>query len=109
MIMPPHRNPFSIRRVSSVKAKLNREYSRLRVKFLAEKVWCEACILYGVPRMRATQVHHSRGRGRNLQNDVRYFKALCGRCHILIHQDIPLARQLGLICEKGKWMVQEPL
>lgn len=106
---PPHRNPFSIRRVSSVKAKLNREYKRLREKFLTERPWCEACTLYGVSKQRSVDVHHQRGRSRKLQNDERFWRAVCKRCHLLIHQDIPLARQLGLICEKGKWMVQDPL
>lgn len=102
------RKPF-LRRVSSVKAKLNREYKTLRDKFLAENPWCQACRLYGFVRCPSGEIHHLRGRTRKLQNDVRFWRALCRRCHVLVNQDPALARHLGLLCELGKWMVSEPL
>lgn len=103
MTMPPHRNPFSIRRVSSVKAKLNREYTKLREKFLAERPWCEACVRRGLIKTPATQIHHSRGRNRKLQNETRFWFALCERCHHWVHNEQNEARHLGLLCQRGLW------
>jgi hypothetical protein len=92
-----------IRSVSKVKARLNREYTKLRKQFLADNPMCQACPKRGIVAAPAVHTHHLRGRSRKLQNDTRHWLAVCDRCHHFIH-NFPLeARELGLLCQPGQW------
>lgn len=72
-------------------------YYRKRKLFLASRPYCEACFLLGhTQRMRSTEVHHSAGRGVNLNNESTWF-AVDRMCHEWIHQNPNEARKKGLL------------
>ena len=58
---------------------------------------------------KATDLHHSRGRIGALLLDERFWKPLCRRHHDTVQLAPELARQYGLLCERGKWNVPERL
>jgi hypothetical protein len=86
-----------MRRCSKKLTKELRTYYRLRGLFLANHPRCEACETLGHPdRMAATEVHHTRGRGKYL-NDVSTWLAVDSLCHAEIHQSPNEARKKGLL------------
>ncbi len=59
---------------------------------------CEACNNGPkVPQRWTDDIHHKRGRIGLLLFDVRYFMAVCRRCHDFIHQHPKEAKALGLL------------
>lgn len=80
------------------------EYKKLRKWFLVEHNYCEWGLRQTPPQhIRATQIHHSRGRQGRLLNDTRFWFAVSEKGHNWIHANIDAARNLGLFCEKGQW------
>jgi hypothetical protein len=69
-----------IARRSKKLAKKEREYSEIRKLFLDENPKCSVC--QGV----ATEIHHKKGRGKYLLI-VKYFLAVCWRCHKEIEEN----------------------
>lgn len=94
-----------VRRVSKSRAKELARYSILRGAFLWRFSLCQACSVYYpacVP-FYAVEIHHRRGRSGKLLNATEYWLAVCNHCHARIHRHPAEARELGLLCEKGKW------
>src|SRR5947207_1738497 len=81
-----------------------RAYIKAKARFLAQNPWC-AWGLAQVPpkRIRASAVHHVRGRAGALLLDERFWLAVSQRGHRWIHDQPEAARELGLLCEAGKW------
>lgn len=65
---------------------------------------CMACYLIFERAPKPTRdVHHSRGRLGPLLLDETFWIPVCGECHDYIHNNIAVARALGLICAAGQW------
>ena len=77
-----------------------RRYLEQRIDFLAKHSFCKNC-----HTRRATEVHHVRGRAASLLLDERGWIALCSGCHRMAHWNISVAREAGLICQRGLWGV----
>lgn len=75
------------------------EYAKLKPAWRQAHKWCE---YPGCSQASDVSPHHLRGRGR-LLCDMRFWKALCREHHRFVHDNIEEARQLGLLCERGKW------
>lgn len=84
---------MSIRKVSKKLAGDLRIYNILRKDYLLDHPTCEASISRGCT-YRSTEIHHKRGRGKNL-NNVDTFLACCRPCHDWIGAHPHAARQLG--------------
>lgn len=82
-----------IKPVSTKKAKLDTEYSKLRDKFLEDNPVCqgnfEGCTI------RSTDVHHSMGRLKYYL-DVETYVALCRNCHTHVETHPEEAKQMNL-------------
>jgi hypothetical protein len=65
----------------------NESYRKVRKEFLEEKDYaCEVCGMY------ATDIHHKKGRGKNLCKKES-FMAVCRKCHTYIHDNPAWARE----------------
>lgn len=62
-------------------------YRIVRDKYMAENENCEICF---AP---ANDLHHKKGRGKNL-SEVKYFMAVCRKCHNYIHDNPKKSREL---------------
>jgi hypothetical protein len=78
-----------IRKVSKKRAKDNKVYSELRKAFLNENPLCEVCCRL------ATDVHHTKGRGKKDFLDTATWKRLCRECHIMIETHPEWAKEMG--------------
>lgn len=74
-----------------------REYATLRKRFLHDRPRCERC------GKKATDIHHKRGRVGRLLCMTEYWASTCRGCHQWIGENPNEARELGLLCELGKW------
>ena len=74
-------------------AKINREYSKLRIEFLIDKPNCMAS-LPGCT-LRAAEIHHKKGRGK-YHNDITTWLSVCRICHNWIELNPIDAQELGL-------------
>lgn len=108
---PLRRASKPMRRVSKRRAGENREYSIVRMRYLMEHPWCEACKKVR-PIMSAafgpgasTEIHHFRGKLHRLLNDSRFFLAVCRECHDFIHDNGYAARRLGLLAPISEFNV----
>lgn len=98
--IPQRRRP---RRISPPRARQLKQYKDLRSAFLSEHKKCE----HPCCSKPATDVHHTRGRAGKMLLLVQYWKALCRRHHDWVGMNPEAARQIGLLCEKGKWLCDE--
>lgn len=90
-----------LRRVSKQKQKQNREYGKLREKFMAENPGCKVCEGEGEPNpRRAVDVHHVSGRG-SKTNDVSTWLPVCRQCHDDIHFGATRGRGSSWARERG--------
>ena len=69
-----------------------RVYTQLRKKFLKQNPMCEAGA-FGCTK-RATQIHHTKKRGKNYLN-VETWMPTCAHCHRWIEDHKDQARELG--------------
>lgn len=83
-----------MRKLSKKRAKENRQYLKLREKFLADNPICQIKVP-GICRHEATTVHHSMGRMGLLLIDVRYFKGACLPCHCYVEEHPAEAKEKG--------------
>jgi hypothetical protein len=73
--------------------------------FILRKIWikahpyCEMVTENGTPccLKRTAHIHHKKGRGGSLLCDERYFMALCAEHHRFVHDNMKLARKMGLV------------
>lgn len=81
-----------MRNRSVKRAKQEREYSKLRDKFLQDNPVCM------FPECQSEQVtlHHSKGRIGNLLTDVSTFRSLCFKHHQYIELNPDIAKEWGL-------------
>ena len=86
-----------IRSVSKLQARRLRLYAVIRKRYLVEHPLCERCKGW------ATDLHHSGGRAGELLFATQFYKSLCRSCHQWVGDHPNQARELGLICEAGKW------
>lgn len=77
-----------IRRRSPKRAKQEREYKKLRDKWIEGKE-CERC------GGEATEVHHAKGRLGALLTDTEHFVALCRACHSWVESHPAESKRLG--------------
>jgi hypothetical protein len=75
----PVKKQTSIKSLSVNREKQNKEYLRLRDKFLKEHPICQ--MQKKCKAAPATQIHHQKGRIGELLTDVSYFMACCQDCH----------------------------
>ena len=80
---------------SSKRSAQEREYMKLRNKFLVSHPLCQAKIS-GVCTIHSTDVHHMKGRIANLLTDEKYFLSVCRSCHNWIELNPAIAKELGL-------------
>jgi hypothetical protein len=74
-----------------------REYATLRKQFLHARPRCERC------KKKSTDIHHKRGRVGRLLCMSEHWASVCRSCHNWIGENPKEARELGLLCELGKW------
>lgn len=79
-----------LRRVSAKRSREMREYSALRVEFLAAHPKCQMC-----GTRIATDIHHKAGRTGTNYLDTATWAALCRRDHEWVHLNPRLARAQG--------------
>ena len=69
----------------------NESYRKVRKEFIEENDYaCEVCGMY------ATDIHHKKGRGKNLCKKESFMVA-CRRCHLTIHANVKWATENGYI------------
>lgn len=92
-----------------------RTYSKLRKEYLADNPMCEVGLKTGwgcgicftaegdcrMQTQPSEEIHHTRGRGRNL-NNVSTFLAVCKNCHRRLHHQPQWARLYGWLAPVGK-------
>lgn len=82
-------------------------YNAIVPLFLAAHPMCDGCS-EGC-KLRASQIHHRRGRSGLLLLDVRYWSGVCGPCHYWIGNNMEQARTLGLLAAPGDWNKQDEI
>ena len=85
----------AIKKVSDKTKAKNLIYKELREKFLSENPMCQV-----FPHLRATDVHHTKFRGKNYL-DVSTFMAVSREAHIKIHKESKWALSMGYIESKN--------
>lgn len=89
-----HKPRKRLPRATPKRAKMNREYGKLRAAYLT-RLTCEANIK-PICTGRMTEIHHAQGRGINL-NNLNTWVGVCRECHRYIHANPSKARSLGLL------------
>lgn len=80
-----------IKPLSDKRAKLEREYQKVRKEFLEVNRYCEIC------GNSANDIHHKGRRLGKLLVKVELFMAVCRNCHIIIHNNEKEAKQKGYL------------
>lgn len=88
---PLKRSVKSIRSISTRLAKLRRLYNQRVALFLAKHKWCAV-----FPKLRSTQVHHKKGRGRYLLDESTWLPTST-RGHDRIHRNPKWALENGFM------------
>lgn len=83
-----------MRNMSLKRAKQNREYLKLREKYLNENPTCE--INVDGCTIDATEIHHAKGRIGYLLTEIEFFKATCRKCHIWAELHPKEAKEKGV-------------
>lgn len=82
-----------VKKRSAKRQRAAKEYTKLRKAYLT-RLACEAKLPVCTGRM--VEIHHSQGRGINL-NNVNSWVGVCRPCHDWIHAHPSDARKLGLL------------
>lgn len=102
----PLKRKARLKPVSDRRAKENAVYRKVRKEYLAAHPYCEICLaehrieclkkaeVHGVNR--ATEIHHRKGRGKYL-NDVKFFLAVCRKCHNAVGDNPKWAESRGYL------------
>lgn len=93
-----------INRVSKKRRRDLAVYTQQRKWFLAANPFC-AWGLAQEPQqhLRSEEVHHVRGRAGRLYLNEKFWMAVSHVGHQAIHERPELARQQGLLCQRGEW------
>ena len=83
---------YRIKSISDKKLAELKEYRVVRDGYLATNKVCE----HPECKNLSEDLHHAKGRVGSLLTDVRYFKALCRRCHRWVEENPEQAKSLGL-------------
>jgi len=86
-----------MKRISDRRREQLKAYTKVRDEFMAAHPTCHHC------GKKSQDPHHLRGRIGSLLTDTRYLIALCRKCHDFVGANPAKARELGLLCEYGKW------
>jgi hypothetical protein len=88
-----------LRRVSKKRAEELKIYYSLADYVLSQRPYCEFPSSTGAATCMnpATQIHHMRGRAGPLLCDVRFWLAVCDKCHKYIHEHGKEARKRGVL------------
>ena len=78
-------------------------YRKAKAEYLKSHPICEGRPHHDWKRVKATDLHHTRGRAGDLLWDTRHFKALCRECHDWVQSHPIQAREIGLLCPLGLW------
>ena len=94
-----------IRRVSTKRAKELAQYRKIKARLFKLNPSCQACLnVFPADNIRpATDIHHTHGKVGKLLCYEPLFKLVCRSCHRWITNHTEMARELGLVCEKGQW------
>jgi hypothetical protein len=84
-VKQPKKQKKHIKRVSTKRAKQEREYRKLRVQFLTDNPVCQIGVKGCTHE--STDVHHMAGKENELLIEVAYFKACCRNCHDYAHDN----------------------
>jgi len=66
-----------------------------RERMLKARPWCELC------SVKATEVHHRRGREGDLIRDERFLMCVCSACHRHIHANPAWAYERGYLLKRN--------
>jgi hypothetical protein len=69
-----------------------KEYRVVRDRYLADNKVCE----HPDCKNPSEDLHHAKGRVGKLLTDVRYFKALCRKCHRWVEENPEQSKEIGL-------------
>lgn len=97
---PPIKEIKTIPKTSDKRKELEKEYLKLKKQMMAESNKCEAK-LSGCTKV-AVDMHHMKGRGKNLTANRENLIRVCRSCHQLITENSLLAFELGLSKSKHK-------
>jgi hypothetical protein len=81
-----------IKSVSTKKLSELKEYRVVRDRYLADNKVCQ----HPDCKNLSEDLHHAKGRVGSLLTDVRFFKALCRKCHRWVEDNPDQAKALGL-------------
>lgn len=87
-------NKKPIPQVSKKEQGRKREYKKGRDKYLLEHPVCEMRL--DNCKIKATQVHHKKGRVGKLLTEEAHFIAACENCHRTVEDNPGMAKKLGL-------------
>lgn len=108
---PWARNPkpkIPMRQKSDKQKVRDREYGKVQKRWLILNPFCAICRYLGFGEVKATEVHHIRGRNGALLCDTRFFASSC-RGHRMWPHDNPVeARAAGLLASAVDWGVSVP-
>lgn len=96
--------------ISKIRKQRLKVYAQVRREYLRDNPFCECCNEQGYldPRgrkIKATDIHHVRGKIGPLLIDKRFFKSVCRMHHNFIHLNPAGARVLGWLAPIGQWNV----
>jgi hypothetical protein len=83
---------YRIKNVSDKKLVELKEYRVVRDRYLADNKVCE----HPDCKNPSEDLHHAKGRVGKLLTDVRYFKALCRKCHRWVEENPEQSKEIGL-------------
>jgi len=83
---------YRIKNASDKKLVELKEYRVVRDRYLADNKVCE----HPDCKNPSEDLHHAKGRVGKLLTDVRYFKALCRKCHRWVEENPEQSKEIGL-------------
>lgn len=90
---PVKKKPKPIPKVSANQIERLAKYRKVRDQFMNENKNCQARLENCT--IKATDIHHSKGKIGDLLTDKRYFKALCRNCHSYLEVHPNEAKEKG--------------
>lgn len=88
-----------VKKVSTKRKRDASVYTRRKAEFFKAHPVCQ----FPGCKKPTSDLHHSRGRAGSLFLDERFWKALCRDHHNWVGENMDAAREMGLLCPKGKW------